>query len=195
MTQAPECIIKCVTKVASSEAIMRYRQAAYEDWKAIATLHANSWRVHYRGAYSDEYLDGDALQDRMKVWERRLSAPADNQFVVVAEEAGTLIGFACAYGRDDAQWGTLLDNLHVRPEQHRQGAGTGLVTEVARWCRENYADCGLYLWVLAQNVKAQRFYQRLGGTERGREFRLPSAGGGPPCEICRYVWATLSEIA
>ena len=35
---------------------------------------------------------------------------------MVAEEAGRVLGFACAYGREDERWGTLLDNLHVDPE-------------------------------------------------------------------------------
>jgi len=171
-----------------------YRAATYEDRVTIAALHADSWRVTYRGVYRDEFLDRDVLQDRIGVWEGRLSAPLENQFVVVAEEEGHLVGFACAYGRDDERWGTLLDNIHVRRERHRQGTGTRLVSEVARWCRANYADCGLYLWVVAQNHQARRFYERLGATDRGGELRAPSAGGGEPRDVRRYAWTTVSEI-
>jgi ribosomal protein S18 acetylase RimI-like enzyme len=32
---------------------MEYRQAAASDVVAIARLHADSWRRHYRGAYLD----------------------------------------------------------------------------------------------------------------------------------------------
>src|SRR5207249_4825971 len=109
-----------------------YRAATYEDRVTIAALHADSWRVTYRGVYRDEFLDRDVLQDRIGVWEGRLSAPLENQFVVVAEEEGHLVGFACAYGRDDERWGTLLDNIHVRRERHRQGTGPRLVSVVAR---------------------------------------------------------------
>ncbi|MGA9725050.1 MAG: hypothetical protein WBQ86_21520 [Candidatus Binatus sp.] len=75
---------------------------------AVATLHAESWRAHYRGAYRDGYLDGDVVQDRIRVWKERLSTPAPNQFVVLAEEDDDLIGFACAYGGHDETWGSLL---------------------------------------------------------------------------------------
>lgn len=150
-----------------------YREARYEDAMAIATLHADSWRVAYRGAYRDEFLDGEVVQDRIDVWENRLSAPPPNQFVVIAEEEGRIVGFVCAYGGEDARWGTLLDNLHVRRERHRHGTGTGLVSRVATWCRANYPDCGLYLWVLEQNDRARRFYERLGATDRAARFRCP----------------------
>ena len=159
---------------------------------AIGTLHAESWRAHYRGAYRDEYLDGDVVGDRVRVWKKRLSAPATNQFVVLAEDDDGLVGFACAYGRHDKTWGTLLDNIHVRPECQGRGAGAGLMAEVAAWCRANYADCGLYLWVLAQNSRAQRFYRRLGATDQGGEASEPPGGG--QIHGRRYAWTTVPEI-
>jgi len=112
----------------------QYRKATSEDRLAIADLHAESWRHTYRGAYRDEFLDGPVFDDRRAVWEKRLSEPPANQFVVVAEEEGRIVGLACAYGGDDEQWGTLLDNIHVRPELHGNGIGTGLVAEVVNWC-------------------------------------------------------------
>jgi len=84
--------------------MIRYREATYEDAITIATLHAESWRVTYRGSYRDEYLDGPVFQDGIDVWERRLSTPSANQFVVLAEEEDLVVGFACAYGHDDEQW-------------------------------------------------------------------------------------------
>jgi GNAT superfamily N-acetyltransferase len=172
--------------------MMRLRHATYEDVAAVATLHAESWRATYRGAYRDEFLDGPVVDERRAAWEERLSAPPHNQFVVVAEDEGGMVGFACAYGREDERWGTLLDNIHVRRAQHRRGTGTALVMEVATWCRAHYSDCGLYLWVLAQNVQAQRFYERLGATDRGGEISVPPGGGEVPSR--RYAWSTLAEI-
>src|SRR5579864_8760748 len=86
---------------------MHYRVATYTDRLAIVTLHAESWRHTYRGSYRDEFLDGPVFDDRKAVWEKRLAQPPANQFVVVAEEQGDIVGFACAYGHDDPRWGTL----------------------------------------------------------------------------------------
>ena len=177
---------------AKSQPIMRFRETTRPDAAAVAGLHAESWRAHYRGAYRDEYLDGDVVEERLRVWEQRLSTPPPNQFVVLAFEDDELIGFACGYGGHDETWGSLLDNLHVRPEHQGRGVGAGLMAEVAAWCHANYADCGLYLWVLEQNRRAQRFYQRLGASDQGGEISEPPGGGG--IHGRRYAWKTVPEI-
>jgi len=171
---------------------MLFREATSADATAIATLHAESWRLHYRGAYRDEYLDGDVVADRLRVWSERLAAPRADQFVVLAEADAVLIGFACVYGRHDATWGSLLDNLHVRPDRQRGGVGVALVAEVAAWCRAHCGDCGLYLWVLAENVRAQRFYERLGATDEGGEWSEPPGGGR--IHGRRYAWKVVPDL-
>lgn len=62
---------------------VRYREATEHDAGAIAVLHADSWRLHYRGAYLDAYLDGDIVMDRLKVWTTRLTPPRLNQYTVL----------------------------------------------------------------------------------------------------------------
>jgi ribosomal protein S18 acetylase RimI-like enzyme len=171
------------------------REATPDDAPAIARLHAESWRTHYRGAYTDEYLDGPVYEERADTWRSRLDEAAPNQFIVVAERDGELVGFACAYGADDDRWGTLLDNLHVRTDLHRSGIGRRLVAEIARFCRERYAGHGLYLWVLAQNTNAREFYARIGGEDVGGEHREPSAGAGRVNEVRRIAWSDPGRVA
>ncbi len=133
--------------------------------------------------------------ERDDVWRARLSSPPDAQYVVVAEQDGEVIAFACAYGAEDERWGTLLDNLHVRTDLHRSGIGRRLVAEVARWCAVRYPDRGLYLWVLAQNANARSFYTRLGGSDVGSESREPSAGSGRVNEVRLVAWSDPTALA
>lgn len=42
---------------------IRFRLAVPDDAEAVAMLHATSWRRHYRGAYSDAFLDGDVVAE------------------------------------------------------------------------------------------------------------------------------------
>ncbi len=171
---------------------MRYREAKSDDADAVARLHAESWRLHYRGAYRDDFLDGDVVQDRLDTWRERFSTSSRDQFVVLAEEDGRLVGFACAYGREDAEWGTLLDNLHVVPERHGRGTGAGLVTRIGAWCRAEHPDDGLYLWVLDQNDKARGFYSRMGARDcGGAQFVAP---GGGLIDSRRYAWTSLGDL-
>lgn len=50
------------------------RKASSKDIAAIAALHAESWRRHYRGAFSDAFLDGEVEASRRKIWSERLTA-------------------------------------------------------------------------------------------------------------------------
>jgi predicted N-acetyltransferase YhbS len=165
---------------------MQIRIARKSDAAEIARLHAASWRTAYRGALSDAYLDGPIDAERLAVWRGRLEAPAENQFVVVAESEGRLVGFACAYGGEDRQWGTFLDNLHVEPALKRQGIGAQLMGEVAAWSGKAYPGQGIYLWVLASNLDAQRFYLRLGGENAGADLWTPPDGSALP--KFRFAW-------
>ena len=171
---------------------MNIRDARLDDSEALAQLHAESWRSAYRGAYSDAYLDGDVVQDRKSVWHARLSAPRAGQFTIVAEQGAAIVGFACAFGADDPRWGTLLDNLHVRPDRKWSGIGTQLIREVALRSQRDWPETGLYLWVLEVNAPARRFYERLGAQNAERSVSEPPGGGS--VVGLRYVWPSLTLL-
>ena len=57
------------------------KDAVSSDYKAIATLHAESWKKNYRGMFSDKFLDDDVDEDRLQVWYERLSEPPANKYV------------------------------------------------------------------------------------------------------------------
>ena len=83
---------------------LRFRRAEAADARAIAELHADSWRRHYRGAYSDPFLDGDVLDDRLAVWAERLSQENPRRRTIIAEDAGELVGFANTLLEQDPIW-------------------------------------------------------------------------------------------
>jgi ribosomal protein S18 acetylase RimI-like enzyme len=167
-----------------------YRPATARDAGAIATLHADSWRRNYRGAYADAYLDGDVLADRRAVWAARLATDAADRRTIVAESQGRIAGFAHVVLDDHPVWGALLDNLHVVHDRKRQGIGVHLMDRVARAVVQARPGSRLFLWVLEQNVTAQAFYESLGGRCVERE-PVPDADPkrltGAPWGL-RYVW-------
>jgi ribosomal protein S18 acetylase RimI-like enzyme len=171
---------------------MEYRHATAQDAPAIATLHADSWRRNYRGAFSDAFLDGDVHTERMTVWTQRLSAPKSTERTIVADNNGVVVGFAHTVFDDDPTWGALLDNLHVAGGEKRSGIGRHLMVGTAEAVLERTPATGLYLWVLEQNVAAQAFYGAPGGTCVERGFGCPPGGGNPP--RLRYAWADPSIL-
>ncbi|WP_209404777.1 GNAT family N-acetyltransferase [Pseudozobellia sp. WGM2] len=143
--------------------MLEFRKATIKDSKAIAELHARSWQQNYRGAFSDEYLDNLAREDRIKVWSERLNNPKANQQVLLAIHQSSLVGFICAYFDDSEKYGTLVDNLHVSSELKGMGVGSQLIAMIAKEIKVNHTDSGMYLWVLEQNTAAHHFYKSLGG--------------------------------
>jgi hypothetical protein len=93
--------------------VIAYRPAQPSDAGAVAALHAQSWRESYRGAFLDAFLDGDLVGERLRVWRERLDRPPADQLVQLAVEGAELLGFVCAYGARDPEWGSFVDNLHV----------------------------------------------------------------------------------
>ena len=152
---------------------MKVRRAGVEDAAAIARIHTESWRRHYRGMYSDRYLDGDLYADRLVTWTERLRRDASVYFTLVAEDEDSAIGFVHLVLDADPTWGALVDNLHVAHSAQRRGVGSVLLDGAAAIVRERRGESGMYLWVLEGNVDAQKFYVAKGGMLRDRELAAP----------------------
>ena len=172
--------------------LTQFRLAGPADAAAVAALHADSWRRHYRGAYSDEFLDGDVLANRSAVWAERLGESDPQRYTVIAED-GALIGFANTFFDDDPEWGALLDNLHVAEGRKRRGIGSRLMELTLAAVAARPQPTGLYLWVLEQNVDGQAFYDSHGG-RRVEHCPAEPPGGiasrlapGSPMKL-RYAW-------
>jgi GNAT superfamily N-acetyltransferase len=165
--------------------------AGSDDAETVAMLHADSWRRFYRGAYADSFLYGDLVADRRAVWSGRLAAtpaepatvgahladPAGSRTLLAEDDAGP-VGFVHVIFDADQRWGSLVDNLHVIHSRRRGGIGTTLLTRAAAAAAECATNPSLYLWVLEQNIDAQRFYASLGGTPV-ETADVPAPGGVP----------------
>jgi GNAT superfamily N-acetyltransferase len=176
-----------------SSDFVKFRLAAQGDAEGIASLHADSWRRHYRGAYLDSYLDGDVVADRLEVWRDRLAEDEEDRITIVADRLGYLVGFAHLAFDQDPTWGSLLDNLHVVFDQKRHGIGTLLLSAVASELIRSRPSGSLYLWVLDQNEPAQAFYTARGGVLVESELRGPFPGGGQAIGH-RYAWSDPSRL-
>ena len=174
------------------QAGVSFRPARPDDARAVAELHADSWRRHYRGAYSDAFLDHDAAGYLLPLWTERLGTPLPRARTILAEWHGRVAGLAHTLLDEDPTWGALLDNLHVAHGLKRCGIGTRLLTLTRQAVRDWSASPGLYLWVLEQNSDARAFYAAQGGVCVERDAAPPP--GGDPARLTgqpmglRYAW-------
>ena len=179
-------------------AALRFRAACPGDAHAAAGLHSDSWQRHYRGAYSDAFLDHDAAGYLLPLWTTRLATPDPRARTILAERGGAVVGLTHTLLDQDATWGAYLDNLHVLHGLKRQGIGTRLLALTGQAVLDWSPTSGLYLWVLEQNTDARAFYAARGGACVERS-EVPPPGGdasrlnGTPIGL-RYAWRNPSEL-
>jgi ribosomal protein S18 acetylase RimI-like enzyme len=155
------------------------RDAGLDDVEQLVAVHVASWRVAYRGIMPDHILDNLSLAKRQASWRRALEKPWE-QANLCCLAGGQIIGFA-SFGPtrdedDDAAVTAELMALYVHPAHWRQGAGTRLWQEVERRVAGRFRE--ITLWVLRENERARRFYERMGfAAEPERVKALPRFDG------------------
>jgi GNAT superfamily N-acetyltransferase len=177
---------------------LRFRAACPADAPAITALHAGSWQRHYRGAFSDVFLDHHATRYLQALWTERLANPDPQARTMLAERDGAIVGLAHTLLGHDPVRGAFLDNLHVAQGLKRQGIGTRLLALTAQAVLDCSPASGLHLWVLEQNSAARAFYTARGGVCVQR-FQIPPPGGdharlnGKPIAQT-YAWPGPSQL-
>jgi ribosomal protein S18 acetylase RimI-like enzyme len=153
------------------------RDIADADFEAVGRVHARTWQHAYAGIVPAEVLD--ALDPvRMAEYRRRMPRRPGQQ-TVVADDGGTIAGFASfgPYRRhdtvDDYDLAVAeLYAIYVDPSYWDAGVGRRLMAEVLASTTGAYGE--LRLWVLEENARARRFYERAGMTPDGaREMFTP----------------------
>lgn len=137
---------------------MEMRRAEPTDAMAVARVHVRSWQAAYRKLMPDDYLDQLRPEDRAKKYDFGNLDPLKPE-TIVASESGAIRGFvttAPAQEPSMSGYGELCA-LYVDPDYWARGIGVALVSAA----RARLFDLGFrsaILWVLAGNVRAERFY-------------------------------------
>lgn len=113
-----------------------------------------------------------ASEEQTRAFLEWFLAQPDQGFMVVAEVAGRIVGFATAYFTLTgvmAERLVHLGDLYVVPEYRSQGVGRSLIDAVTTQARER--DIRWVRWLsLATNTELNRWYESLGATSG--DFRL-----------------------
>ncbi|MBN6206808.1 GNAT family N-acetyltransferase [Ralstonia pickettii] len=140
---------------------MQIRQATFQDAKAIAKVHVDSWRTTYQGIIPDSYLDSLSYEQRTELWQRNI-ADEGNYIVVAEDEAQKIIGFGTAGKRPENKEVNAGDLTSIYLLEAFQGKGIGklLLTELFRYFKEqSYKK--VFVEVLEEN-KTRHFYEYYG---------------------------------
>lgn len=155
---------------------MEIRGADSRDCKQLARIHIEAWQSAYGQIMPAEYLASIRYEDRLLLWQKVLSTDSACRYWV-AEHAGDVIGFLAAGPvRDDdldRHREAELIALNVSPKFWGKGAADLLLDTLKSWALDREYQA-VYLWVVDENPRARRFYERHGfrNTEKLDESKL-----------------------
>ena len=166
------------------------RLATPSDSNSIATLHALSWINTYRGIVPDSYLDNDLQNERKKYWAKKMAALTANDFVFIAENERSAVGFIAVLDKPEKGYDALIDNLHVRTDLKGMGIG-GMLMKAAAEKLMSDGKHNVYLWVLNGNDAAAAFYKSKGA--QTEDVTMVNFGGKEVAQT-RFVWKALELL-
>ena len=138
---------------------MEVRRARLEDAAAIAELHVRTWQAAYEHVFGAERLARLRPEQRLPRW-REIIAD-DEQTALVAEADGRMLGWITVAESRDADAEGEVWGIYVAPEAWGSGAGPALMRAgTDALCESGLRDA--ILWVLEDNPRARRFYEREG---------------------------------
>ena len=139
-----------------------------DEIKGKAFVHWKSWHEAYPGLVDQEYLDALTLEKCEKIaysWPNNL---------IVAKHEGRVIGFI-GYGDrgNEAPNTGEIFALYVLSEYYGKGVAQQLMKTGLEQLNHYSQIC---LWVLKENKRAIRFYQKCGFIPDGQELNSPNIG-------------------
>jgi ribosomal protein S18 acetylase RimI-like enzyme len=153
--------------------MLKVRPIHEDEIDEVARLRVRSWQSGYAGIVPEEFLaalDPAEFAARLRDTSKR---PAGAEALCAIED-GRIVGHAAfgPYRSEEGKHGELY-SIYVLPEDWGTGAGHGLFAAA----RERLAAAGfsdMRLWVLEDNHRARRFYERQGMRPDGeREVWVP----------------------
>lgn len=146
----------------------KIRKAIQSDVEGIGKVYCDSWKMGYQNLLPISYLDSLTVQ---RCVPDRVSA---NDIVLLVEER---ISGVChiseARSRDAKAWGEIVA-IYLLPEIWGRGAGRKLLQSAIEKMKRNGCK-NICLWVLRDNIRARKFYEKNGFILSGNEREIEIA--------------------
>jgi GNAT superfamily N-acetyltransferase len=140
------------------------RDATPDDAERIGEAQAEAWRVGYDELFPPALLEA-AVDLRRRMWVGFVGVPALGRTLLVAEEAGEVVGFihfGPASGNDE---NGEVYGLNVHPSSWGKGSAQALMERAVASLAESFTLA--ILWTHAEAERARRFYAKSRWTETG----------------------------
>lgn len=152
----------------------------------IGRIHVESWQAAYVGVVPQSLLDELDAAERGRNWYDAIEANPEPEHGrrLVAEVDGAVVGPALVVPDRDGEADVgEIPVIYVDPPAWGEGAGHALIVECEiEFSRRGFREA--ILWVLADNPRARRFYERQGWRFDGGH-KIDDIGGVELAEV-RY---------
>lgn len=118
-----------------------------------ATVHAIAWQESHRSFCAPDFIEMHTPQRQREYMLNKMSEGSTFYLLVEDRPMGVV-----------SVSGSLIEDLYILPEMQNRGYGTKLLRFAMEKCAGNPT-----LWILENNVRAERLYRRMGFKETGRK--------------------------
>lgn len=136
---------------------IKYRFAELKDVAEISKVMADTWKVAYRGIFSEEKLQNIPDDRWVPPFIKRLE---DGEPILIASVDGHVVA-AITYGparRQENIGMGEISSIHVLPDFQGYGIGKNLLMKAVDELPQN----SVYVLVATENTAARRFYEAMG---------------------------------
>jgi GNAT superfamily N-acetyltransferase len=141
---------------------IRITKANIEHANVFGEIAARSWQAAYKGIIPDDYLSGVTSESRAERFKMALSQMPEVEFFLVSVDnipAGVMNIHPCA--DEDAKGCGEIGAFYFLPEYWGKGCAAQAMEFALNRLRER-AFPEAALWVLEENARARRFYEKHG---------------------------------
>ena len=117
-----------------------------------ANIHSISWKESHKDFCTPEFIEIHSPERQLKYMSDKMNN-GTKFFMLIDEDPVGVVSVT----------GSLIEDLYVLPEKQKMGYGTKLLQFAVAQCSNPPS-----LWILENNVNAERLYYRMGFTRTGR---------------------------
>lgn len=137
------------------------RPANVSDISALAKVHISSWQAAYRGILPDEILDNLSVKQFETNWVKSFSDTSRTNLVLeIEQKISGFIAFGNSRDHDATSITGEIYGIYLIPELWGKGYGRKLWAETPQHLLSKFSV--FTLWVLQNNIRARKFYERIG---------------------------------
>lgn len=118
-----------------------------------ATIHSISWKESHRAFCAPDFIETHT-PDRQREYLRNKMSNGTKLYMLVEEKPIGVVSVTKG----------LIEDLYILPDMQNMGHGTKLLLYAVGQCTDTPT-----LWILENNINAERLYRRIGFKETGRK--------------------------